>query len=221
MAEQHLCQRHGRPAVASRVRLVPDGTQESSTSARSTSPRSGCRAASAAAGAFSTTSSPTSSTARPTSGRRWASPARRARQVERVDVTQFFSDATRELLQRAAQTALEWGSLDLDSDHLLYAALQDDVVRHVLRQVDADPDAIAAQIEEEAEQAASARTSRRRCRPTRRPRCSPPTRSRASSARRTSGPSTCCSRWRATTRVAGGPAARSASVSRTRSCAAP
>jgi ATP-dependent Clp protease ATP-binding subunit ClpC len=82
--------------------------------------------------------------------------ARRAvpqRQVERVDVTQFFSDATRELLQRAAQTALEWGSLDLDTDHLLYAALEDDVVRHVLRQVDADPEAIAAQVEEEADRA--------------------------------------------------------------------
>ena len=51
-----------------------------------------------------------------------------------MDVTQFFSDATRELLQRAARTALEWGSLDLDTDHLLYAALQDRVVRHVLAQ---------------------------------------------------------------------------------------
>jgi ATP-dependent Clp protease ATP-binding subunit ClpC len=70
-----------------------------------------------------------------------------------VDVTEFFSDATRGLLQRAAQTALEWGSLDLDSDHLLYAALQDDVVRHVLAQIDADPQAIAAQIEEEADRA--------------------------------------------------------------------
>jgi ATP-dependent Clp protease ATP-binding subunit ClpC len=77
----------------------------------------------------------------------------RQQQVDRVDITEFFSDATRELLQRAAQTALEWGSLDLDSDHLLYAALQDDVVRHVLGQVDADPDAIAAQIEEEADKA--------------------------------------------------------------------
>src|SRR5689334_23999172 len=73
------------------------------------------------------------------------------RQVERVDVTQFFSDATRELLRRAAQTALEWGSLDLESDHLLYAALQDDVVRHVLQQADADPEAIASEIEEDAE----------------------------------------------------------------------
>jgi len=75
------------------------------------------------------------------------------RQVDRVDVTEFFSDATRELLQRAAQTALEWGSLDLDTDHLLYAALQDDVVRHVLDQVDADPQAIADQLEEEADKA--------------------------------------------------------------------
>jgi ATP-dependent Clp protease ATP-binding subunit ClpC len=73
------------------------------------------------------------------------------RQVERVDVTQYFSDATRELLQRAAQTAVEWGNLDLDSDHLLYAAVQDDVVRHVLGQIDADPEAIAAEIEEAAD----------------------------------------------------------------------
>jgi hypothetical protein len=28
MAVEHLCQRHGRPAVASRVRRRPDGTQE-------------------------------------------------------------------------------------------------------------------------------------------------------------------------------------------------
>src|SRR6266542_2036470 len=78
--------------------------------------------------------------------RRQAAPQR---QVERVDVMQFFSDATRELLQRAAQTAVEWGSLDLDSDHLLYAAVQDSVVQHVLRQIDAAPNAIAAEIEEE------------------------------------------------------------------------
>src|SRR6185295_819764 len=76
-----------------------------------------------------------------------------ARRAESVDVTQFFSDATRQLLQRAAQTALAWGSLDLESDHLLFGALQDDVVRHVLEQAGADPDAIAAQLEEEAEKA--------------------------------------------------------------------
>ena len=94
-----------------------------------------------------------------------AAPAQR--QAERVDVTQYFSDATRELLQRAAQTAVEWGSLDLDTDHLLHAALQDNVVRHVLDQVDADPEAIAAQVEEEAD-GRSAPTSRPRSPRTRR-----------------------------------------------------
>ena len=71
--------------------------------------------------------------------------------VDQVDVTTLFSDATRELLQRAATTAVEWGSLDLDTDHLLRAALDDEVVVHVLEQVGADPKSVAAQIEEEAE----------------------------------------------------------------------
>src|SRR4051794_22732124 len=152
-SDQPVCQRHGRPAVASRVRLRPDGTQEVEylceidLAEEQMSSRFGGSSSlfddffsdffgdrvSAGGGA-----------------RRSAAPQR---QVERVDVTQFFSDATRELLQRAAQTAVEWGSLDLDSDHLLYAALQDEVVRHVLREIDADPEAIAAEIEEEADKA--------------------------------------------------------------------
>src|SRR5215218_6697332 len=73
------------------------------------------------------------------------------RQAEQVDITQYFSDATTNLLQRAAQQAVEWGSLDLSSEHLLYAALQDGVVRRVLEEVGADPEAIRAQLEEEAE----------------------------------------------------------------------
>jgi ATP-dependent Clp protease ATP-binding subunit ClpC len=78
-----------------------------------------------------------------------ATPTRR-RGVEQVDVTEYFSDATRELLQRAAQKALEWGSLDLDGEHLLWAALQDELVAHVLGQLDADAAAIAKEIEEAA-----------------------------------------------------------------------
>ena len=73
------------------------------------------------------------------------------RPAEQIDVTQYFSDATRQLLQGAAQKAMEWGSLDVDSAHLLWAATQDEVVRHVLQQVGADSAAIAAQIEEEAD----------------------------------------------------------------------
>src|SRR4051812_46077747 len=78
-----------------------------------------------------------------------AAPTRR-RGVEQVDVTEYFSDATRELLQRAAQHALERGSLDLDSEDLLWAALQDELVVHVLRQIDVDSAAVAAEVQEEA-----------------------------------------------------------------------
>jgi ATP-dependent Clp protease ATP-binding subunit ClpC len=146
MAVEHRCQRHGRPAVASRVRLRPDGTQETEylceldLAEERMSSRFGGRSL------FDDFFSDFFDQG-PSAGRVSAP----TRQVERVDVTQFFSDATRELLQRAAQTALEWGSLDLDTDHLLHAALRDDVVRHVLRTIDADPDAIAAQLGEEAE----------------------------------------------------------------------
>jgi ATP-dependent Clp protease ATP-binding subunit ClpC len=147
MGVEHVCQRHGRPAVASRVRTRPDGTQEVEYLCELDLAQERMSRRLGGGGSlfddfFSDVfgESPLS--------RRQAAPAR---QAETVDVTQFFSDATRELLRRAAQTALDWGSLDLDTDHLLHAAIQDDVVKHVLRQVDADPDAIAAQVEEEAE----------------------------------------------------------------------
>ena len=138
-SDQPVCQRHGRPAVASRVRRRPDGTQEVEylceidLAEEQMSSRFG-GGSSLFDDFFSDFFADRGSAGG--GARRAAAPQR---QVERVDVTQFFSDATRELLQRAAQTAVEWGSLDLDSDHLLYAALQDDVVRHVLREIDADP----------------------------------------------------------------------------------
>src|SRR2546423_3926807 len=113
MAVEHLCQRHGRPAVASRVRLRPDGTQETEylceldLAEERMSNRLGGR--SLFHEFFSDFFGQT-----PSAGRA-AAPAR---QVERVDGTQVFSDATRELLRRAPQTALDWGSRDLDTDHL-------------------------------------------------------------------------------------------------------
>ena len=57
-------------------------------------------------------------------------------------------------MQRAAQQAAEWGSLDLGTEHLLWAALEDDLARRVLEEVDADPAAIGAQLEEEVGKAA-------------------------------------------------------------------
>src|SRR5947208_5738095 len=149
-AEQHLCRRHGRPAVASRVRVRPDGTQEVEYLCDIDLAEERMGRLGGGRSLFDEFFSDFFGEGGGPGAQRGAAPER---QVERVDVTEFFSDATRELLQRAAQTALEWGSLDLDSDHLLYAALPDDVVRHVLSQVDADPEAIMAQIEEEAEKA--------------------------------------------------------------------
>src|SRR5215207_8861385 len=148
MAEQPVCQRHGRPAVASRVRINPDGTQETEYLCDLDLAEERMSRGFGRSSLFDDFFSDFFGDG--PSGSRLTPPAQQ-RQVERVDVTQFFSDATRHLLQRAAQTAVEWGSLDLDSDHLLYAALQDDVVRHVLDQIDADPEAIAAQVEEEGE----------------------------------------------------------------------
>src|SRR5215203_6126557 len=81
-------------------------------------------------------------------GRRSVVPERNA---EQVDITQLFSDSTNELLQRAARQAAEWGSADLNTEHLLHAALENEVVRRVLGEADADPDQIRAQLEEESE----------------------------------------------------------------------
>jgi ATP-dependent Clp protease ATP-binding subunit ClpC len=151
-AEQHYCERHHRPAVASRVRILPDGTRQTEylceidLAEQRMSGRLGGASSSFFDDFFSDFFGD-----RDTGGGGGARTTAPQRQAERVDVTEFFSDATREILRRAAQTALEWGSLDLESDHLLHAALQDDVVQHVLRQLDADPHAITAQIEEEAE----------------------------------------------------------------------
>jgi ATP-dependent Clp protease ATP-binding subunit ClpC len=147
-AEQPVCQRHGRPAVASRVRLRPDGTQEVEYLCELDLAEERLSSGFSSRGFFDDFFSDFFADRPAGGGRSMASPTR---QAEQVDVTQFFSDATRELLQRAAHTAVDWGSLDLDTDHLLFAALEDDVVRHVLGQIDADPEAISAQVEEEAE----------------------------------------------------------------------
>src|SRR2546423_1372815 len=129
-AVEHGCQNHGLPAAATRTRLRPHGTQEVEYLCEIDLAED--RMASRFGGSgmcvafFSDFCGATSGATRP---------APPTRQVERVDVTEFFRGATRSVLQRAARTALGWGSLDLDTDRLLYAALQDDVVRPVLQQV--------------------------------------------------------------------------------------
>src|SRR4029453_1284341 len=104
MSSQPVCQEHGRPAVAQRVRTLPDGTQEVEYLCEIdlAQDRMGSRfgGRSLFDDFFSAFFDDTRGTPRP------PPPAQRR---ESIDVTQFFSDATRELLQRAARTALEWG----------------------------------------------------------------------------------------------------------------
>jgi ATP-dependent Clp protease ATP-binding subunit ClpC len=89
---------------------------------------------------------PSGGAGRGSAGRSSVVPERRA---EQVDITQLFSDSTDELLQRAARQAAQWGSADLNTEHLLSAALEDGVVRQVLEGADANPDQIRAQLEKE------------------------------------------------------------------------
>src|SRR6266550_1937228 len=101
-AEQHLCQRHGRPAVASRVRTRPDGTQEVEYLCDIDLAEEGLSSRLGRGSLFDDFFSDFFGD-RPSAARA-AAPTRR---TQSVDVTEFFSDATRELLQRAARTALE------------------------------------------------------------------------------------------------------------------
>src|SRR5882672_2059164 len=112
-AEHHYCERHHRPAVASRVRILPDGTRQTEylceidLAEQRMSGRLGGGSSSFFDDFFSDLFGDRDTGG---GGARTTAPQR---QAERVDVTEFFSDATREILRRAAQTALEWGSLDL------------------------------------------------------------------------------------------------------------
>jgi ATP-dependent Clp protease ATP-binding subunit ClpC len=75
------------------------------------------------------------------------------RRAEQVDITRLFSNITDELLQRAARQAAKWGSADVNTEHLLHAALENGVVRRVLEGADANPDQIRAQVEETGKEA--------------------------------------------------------------------
>jgi len=49
-----------------------------------------------------------------------------------TDVGDFLSEQAEEILQQAARAASEWGSREVDSEHLLYALADNDVVQAIL-----------------------------------------------------------------------------------------
>ncbi|AXI80755.1 ATP-dependent Clp protease ATP-binding subunit [Peterkaempfera bronchialis] len=68
----------------------------------------------------------------------------------RIDIGRLMSEPTRNLVAGAAAYAAEHGSTDLDTEHLLRAALAVEPTRNLVAQAGADPDALAAQIDQQA-----------------------------------------------------------------------
>lgn len=77
------------------------------------------------------------------SGREYPSPRHR----EAVDIDQYLSAHTKELLQEAAQTALKFKRDEVDTEHLLYAISNSDVVKEIYKQFKVNPDDIKNYIE--------------------------------------------------------------------------
>ncbi|MGP4088800.1 ATP-dependent Clp protease ATP-binding subunit [Streptomyces sp. KR55] len=65
-----------------------------------------------------------------------------------INIGQLLSQPARELVRGAAQYAAEHGSRDLDTQHLLRAALATEPTRSLLSRSGADPDSLASQIDE-------------------------------------------------------------------------
>ncbi|WP_343585507.1 AAA family ATPase [Herbaspirillum sp.] len=69
---------------------------------------------------------------------------------ESVDITDAFSQQTLELLQRAAEKAVELHRTELDTEHVLYVLADTDVVSALLREIKLAPQDIKAYIDEHA-----------------------------------------------------------------------
>ncbi|MET8822164.1 Clp protease N-terminal domain-containing protein, partial [Streptomyces rochei] len=71
------------------------------------------------------------------------SPASSPPAVQRVPIGRLLTESSQELLNLAARRALEDGTSDLDTEHLLWAATRVEPARGLLAQAGADPDALA------------------------------------------------------------------------------
>ena len=71
--------------------------------------------------------------------------------VRRIDITEYFSEATKRAITQAVETAQKYGSKMLNTEHLLLALLDDEVVQEILKAAKSDPDTLRNIIEEELE----------------------------------------------------------------------
>jgi ATP-dependent Clp protease ATP-binding subunit ClpC len=72
------------------------------------------------------------------------------RPMERISLARLMSEPARELVRDAAAQAAQWGSNDLDTDHLLWAATRQQGTRQWMARAGADPDKIRDEIEDHA-----------------------------------------------------------------------
>jgi ATP-dependent Clp protease ATP-binding subunit ClpC len=76
--------------------------------------------------------------------------ARRGRSRDAVDLQSFLSEAATDLLQTAANKALDYGKNEVDTEHLLLALADNDVVQEILREFKLEPADLKTNIEENA-----------------------------------------------------------------------
>jgi ATP-dependent Clp protease ATP-binding subunit ClpC len=74
--------------------------------------------------------------------------SQQGQQGRRIDLARLMSQDARELIQSAARKATEWGSPDLDTEHLLWAVCQREPLRQLLTRAGAEPGPLAAEIEQ-------------------------------------------------------------------------
>jgi ATP-dependent Clp protease ATP-binding subunit ClpC len=73
------------------------------------------------------------------------SPGRRS---QPVDITALMSEPARAVVAEAARRTAEWGRTDLDTEQLLWAALQQPTSRSLVEAAGADPESLARRIED-------------------------------------------------------------------------
>jgi ATP-dependent Clp protease ATP-binding subunit ClpC len=71
------------------------------------------------------------------------------RPVYRVDISKLLSAAARDLLVDAARRASDLGAADIDTNHLLWSALQRHALRSLIYKAGGDPDALLARLNRE------------------------------------------------------------------------
>ena len=72
------------------------------------------------------------------------------RHREAVDISGYFSDQTKELIQEAGKKAVDFNRTEVDTEHLLSAIADSDVATEILRQFKLKPQDLKQYIEENA-----------------------------------------------------------------------